>query len=268
MQYRMLALDMDDTLLGHDLQISERTVEAIRQAKTAGVHVVISSGRMFRAILPYFRQLELTDPAIVYNGAMVCRPDQANPLVHYTIPLELARQVAKRIEEFGSQVNVYIDDWLYVREQTPEVLRYMEKTRVDSTSVGPIATWLQVEPTKLLVIHDHREEIEALRGLLKAEFGNQLSITQSKPYFIEIMAQGISKGRTLAKLAQQLGVHQREVIAVGDGLNDLEMVQWAGLGVAVANAIPKLHEVADYVTTSCDEEGVVKVIERFILQRG
>lgn len=268
MKYRMLALDMDDTLLGHNMQISKRTVEKIQQAKAAGVRVVIASGRMFRAILPYFRQLELTDPAIVYNGAMVRQPDAAEPILHNPIPLELARQVAQRVEECGSQLNAYIGDWLYVRKQTPEVLRYMEKTKVDSTEVGPIGDFLEEEPTKLLVIHYNCDEIEALRTQLKTEFKDQLSITQSKPYFIEIMAQGVSKGHTLAKLSQQMGYSQEEVIAIGDGLNDVEMIQWAGLGVAMANGVPELRNVADYVTTSCDEDGVAGVIDRFILQRG
>lgn len=268
MKYRMLALDMDDTLLGRDLRIGQQTAERIRQAKEAGVRVVISSGRMFRAILPYFRQLELTEPAIVYNGALVCQPDGEEPLFHHTIPLEPAREIARCVEEFGSQLNAYIGDWLYVRKQTPEVLRYMERTRVDSTEVGPISDFLREEPTKLLVIHDDPTEIEVLRTRLKAEFGDQLAITQSKPYFIEIMARGVSKGQSLAKLARQMGMEREEVIAVGDGLNDLEMVQWAGLGVAVANAVPELRRAADFVTTSCDEEGVAHVIDRFILQRG
>jgi hydroxymethylpyrimidine pyrophosphatase-like HAD family hydrolase len=82
------------------------------------------------------------------------------------------------------------------------------------------------------------------------------------------MAKGVSKGHTLAKLAEQRGYSRDEVIAIGDGLNDVEMVQWAGLGVAVANAVPELRDIADFVTTSCDEEGVAQVIDRFILQRG
>lgn len=266
MNYRMLAVDMDDTLLGKDLQISARTVECIRLAREVGVKVVISSGRMFRAIVPYMRQLELTDPAIVYNGAAVYRLDEAGPLINHIIPVEIARAIARRVEEMGSQLNAYINDQLYVRRITPEVGRYMKRTRVESTVVGPMGDFLQVGPTKLLVMHDNLREIAEIKANLLREFGDLVAITGSKPYFIEIMQKGISKGRALAELAASFDFAAAEVIAVGDGLNDMEMVQWAGLGVAVANAHPDLKAAANYITASCDEEGVAQVIREFILK--
>ncbi|AZR72237.1 hypothetical protein BBF96_01780 [Anoxybacter fermentans] len=267
MDFRMLAVDMDDTLLGKDLKITKETIKKIQLAKKAGVKVIIATGRMFISIIPFLRQLELTDPVIVYNGAMVCRLGDKKPLLHHPIPLEYARKIARRVESAGYQLNAYINDQLYVREQTPEVLRYMQRTGVNSTKVGPIGDFLEEDPTKLLVIHDNLSEIEQLKAELRSEFGDVLTITQSKPYFIEVMAKGISKGKTLAELAKGLGIAPHEVIAIGDGLNDLEMVKWAGLGVAVANAHPELKEAADYVTGSCDEEGVAQVIDKFILRR-
>lgn len=266
MSYRMLAVDMDDTLLGKDLQVGARTVERIRLAREAGVKVVIASGRMFRAIVPYLRQLELTDPAIVYNGAAVYRLGESEPLVNHTIPVEIARDIAHRVEELGSQINAYINDGLFVRQITPQVGRYMKRTRVECTVVGPVGDFLKVGPTKLLVMHDNLREIALIRSNLQAEFGDLVAITGSKPYFIEIMQKGISKGRALAELAASFGFEAAEVIAVGDGMNDMEMVQWAGLGVAVANAHPNLQAAANYITASCDEEGVAQVIDEFILK--
>ncbi len=274
MRYRMIALDMDDTLLGSDLKISPDTVDRIRQAKEKGVQIVIATGRMFRAIIPYLQELNLeVDPVIVYNGAMVKRLSDSKPMVHHPIPVDLAREVANCIERAGSQVNVYLDDQLFVRAKTPEVLRYMKKTRVDSTEVGPIGEFFNEGfagqgPTKMLVIHYDLTEIDQLRKDIQDKFGDILTITGSKPYFIEITKRGISKGYALAELAKISGYTAEQVIAIGDGLNDLSMVKWAGLGVAVANAHPDLQKAANYVTSSCDEEGVTQVIDKFILHRG
>lgn len=271
MGYQMLALDMDGTLLGRDLKISSRTVARIQAAREQGVKIVIATGRMFRAIVPYLQQLKLADdPAIVYNGAMVKTLNSTKPLVHHPLSINHALRVANSVEAAGSQLNVYLDDFLYVRQRTPEVLRYMKLTGVDSTVVGPLGEFfannqLSTGPTKLLVIHDHLAEMKKLRRALEAEFGDILTITSSKPYFIEITAKNISKKTALADLAQSAGCRQEEVIAIGDSFNDLSMVEWAGLGVAVLNAVPDLKNVADYVTSSCDQDGVAQVIEKFIL---
>lgn len=265
MKYRMLAIDMDDTLLGQDLKISAGTVERIQKAKEKGVRVVIATGRMFQAIIPYLRQLELTDPAIVYNGAMVQRLEDEQPEVHHPVPVKLGRELANRVEDMDSQLNAYIHDQLFVRKRTPQVFRYMEATGVDSTEVGLLGEYLQQNPTKLLVIHDNLDEIEEMQQTLTQEFGEQLSIFRSKPNYIEVTAKGISKGKALAELAQKMGIDQSQVIAIGDSQNDLEMIKWAGLGVAVANARPEVKEVADFVTGSCEEDGVAQVIDRFIL---
>lgn len=271
MGYQMLALDMDGTLLDRQLKISPKTVARIQSAREQGVQIVIATGRMFRAIVPYLKQLELVDdPAIVYNGAMVKSLHSKNPTAHHPLSLDAALQVANLVEGAGSQLNVYLDDLLYVRQRTPEVCRYMELTGVDSTVVGPIGRFfaenqLKSGPTKLLVIHDNLAEMEILRQRLRTAFGQILTITNSKPYFVEITAKNISKGTALAELAQLAGYSAKEVIAIGDSYNDLSMVKWAGLGVAVGNGVAELKEVADYVTSSCDQDGVAQVIEEFIL---
>lgn len=268
MRYKLLAIDVDDTLIGSDLKISEETFNKIQEAKQAGVQVVIATGRMFKAIIPFLNQLDLPGPAIVYNGAMVKCLADTNPIAQSPIPVEDAREIAKTIEELGFQLNAYLNDQLYVRKRTAEVLRYMERTGVDSIEVGPIGEFLEEAPTKLLVIHYNRPEIEELKLKLRELFGDRTNITGSKPYFIEITAKGISKKKALADLASSLGIKAEEVIAIGDGLNDLEMVKWAGLGVAVANAHRDLKNVADYITGSCNDNGVAQVIEKFIIGNG
>lgn len=275
MDYKLLAIDMDDTLLGDDLKISERTQERIRLARDMGVRVIISTGRMFRSIVPFIKELELDGPSLVYNGAMVNKLNDEKPLLHYPIPSQYAVQISNIVEEAGFQLNAYVDDKLYVRKRTPEVLDYMDRTGVDSTEVGPIGDFLAGNsavnakvrnPTKLLVIHTDIPEINEMKEKLKDEFGDELSITGSKPYFIEITAKDISKGNTLAELAEMFDIDREEVIAIGDGMNDYEMIQWAGLGVAVENAHPDLKEEADYVTASCNDDGVAQVIDKFILK--
>lgn len=267
MAYKLLAVDLDDTLLDKNLRVSEANRRALMLAQQAGVVVTLATGRMFRATLPFARELGVAAPLIVYQGALVKHSVTGEVVLHRPLPLELALDVVDRLTRRGYHVNVYLDDCLYVERTGPESALYESISRVSARPVGPLLPFLKErgqEPTKVLVV-GREKELDQLAAELRPLYGNSMHITKSKPFFLEFSHPLANKGQALAAVAAYYGFSPEEVIAVGDADNDLEMIAWAGLGVAVANARPRVREVADYITASNEEDGVARVVEKFIL---
>ncbi|MDQ5820718.1 MAG: Cof-type HAD-IIB family hydrolase [Actinomycetota bacterium] len=240
-----------------------RTRAAIRAAREAGLHVVVVTGRMFRSVRPYLREAGLDDPAVCYQGAVVAAPSTGEFLRHVPIPLELAREGIAAVEEEGFGLNCYVDDELYVAEVTPEAGRYADFQNLELHVVGRLLDWLDRPPTKLVVIEDP-EVLDGLEARLKVRFHDRLYISKSLPYFLELAHPDVTKASGMAFLAERLGFTAAETVAFGDGENDVELLEWAGYGVAVANAHERVLKVADLVCPSVDEEGVAQTIEAFL----
>lgn len=262
--YRLVALDLDDTLLDRDLVFSPRVREVVRAVMDSGVTVTLSTGRMFQSALPYARELGLSTPIICYQGALIKDPVSLETLFHQPVPLERAREVIRLVKRWGLHINVYVDDQLYVEKATPEAERYVRIARVPLHPVGDLLEFLKEDPTKIVIVSDEAT-IDRAMGELKAVFGETLYITESLPMFCEIAHPGCNKGTALAMLASQLGVLQEETVAVGDGLNDLEMIEWAGLGVAMGNAPDEVKAAAGIVTGTIKEDGAAEALEQIFL---
>ena len=267
MAYRLLAMDLDDTLLDNRLHIREEDRRALLLARRAGVVLTLATGRMYRAALPYARELEIDAPLISYQGAYVKSPRTGEVLLHRPVPLELALEVISRVRARGIHLNIYLDDELYVEKHTPESGRYAAMSRVPVRAVGPLEAFLRRvgrDPTKVLAIA-REDEIETLLREMRPLYAGRLHVTRSKLHFLEFSHPLADKGRALAAVAGYYGLRPEEVIAVGDSYNDLEMLEWAGLGVAMANARPEVRARADFITASNEEGGVARVVEKFIL---
>ena len=263
MTVKLLAIDVDDTLITDELVIPKETHQAISQAQAKGVHVILATGRMWQSTVPYARELGLTGPLILYNGAMV-RTVEGEVKQHYPVPLSLARELAKLCQAHDLDLNVYVDDELYVEQVTEHTEYYQMMTGTEAVPVGDLVHFLDTEPTKLLIV-GHEAPIASWLGHLSQQYEGQLSIFQSKPRYIEITRKGISKGVALKALAESLGLAREEVIAIGDGGNDVAMLQYAGIGVAVGNASDAAKEAADWIAPSNEEAGVAEAIRKFIL---
>jgi len=263
---KAIASDLDRTLIGEDYELHPRTLSAVAAARAAGIHFVIVTGRMFRSVRPYLEQAGIDDLTVCYQGAIVADPLSGRFLRHVTIPLDLARETIAAVEQEGFQLNCYVDDNLYVAKMTPEAHSYAEHQRIPIDTVGDLREWLASPPTKLVVIG----EPTALDGLalrLREQFKGRLYISKSLPFFLELASPEVSKGAGLGFVAEQLGFTAAETVAFGDGENDVELLEWAGYAVAVANANPKALARADFVCPPVQEEGVAQVIEA-ILARG
>jgi Cof subfamily protein (haloacid dehalogenase superfamily) len=227
------------------------------------MRVIVVTGRMFRSVRPYLEDAGIDDPVVCYQGAVVADPRTGEFLRHEPIPLELARETITALQDEGFHVNCYVDDELYVAEVTPGAERYAGFQNLPLHEVGDLAAWLSAPPTKLVTIDDP-DALDELEARMKERFGGRLYISKSLPFFLEFASPDVTKGSGLGFLAEHLGFARERTVAFGDGENDVELLEWAGFGVAVANAHPRVLAVADWVCPSAAEEGVAQVIEAIL----
>lgn len=271
MPYKMIATDLDDTLLDGDYALSERTKTAVRQAVKAGVHFVIATGRMFKTSVDFLHELGFDGdmPLISHHGAIVKKSKSETLIFSRPIANKTAVAVAETAEGCGCHVNVFVDDEVYIREKTEHSSFYQSATGVELKVVGPLTPFLKnsgLEPSKMNIV-THEEERDSLKLMLQKEFNPGLAILPWGSRYIEITDKEASKGQALHWLAETKNIRREEIIAFGDGHNDLDMIAYAGLGVAVANAQAEVLKAADLIADPNTEDGVAKVIERYVLGR-
>jgi Cof subfamily protein (haloacid dehalogenase superfamily) len=225
--------------------------------------VILVTGRMFRSVRPYAEAAGITDPVVCYQGAVVADPVSGRFLRHEPIPLELAREAIAAVEAEGYPLNCYVDDELYVARHTAASEAYASFQHIEVHPVGDLLAWLAEPPTKLVAVGDP-VELDGLEQRMRAHFDGRLFISKSLPYFLEFASPDVTKGSGLGFLAEHLGFTPGETVAFGDGENDVELLEWAGYGVAVENAHERVLEIADFVCPPCDEEGVAQVIEAYL----
>jgi hypothetical protein len=266
MSIKLVALDLDDTLLDSGLKISEDCVRAIQEVRRRGVRVTISTGRMYSSALPYAQQLEIDVPLITYQGAWVKNTLSGEVLYFKPVPRKPAIEVMKYFKIAGVHCHSYYNDQLVMESLSAEGKFYSQLAGVEIVLVDDLIARLDTEDAmKIMAIsHDEKQLLDMERNL-KLDYGDNLHITRSKPYFLEVMHVQANKAKALEVVARHYGIHRQEVMAIGDSYNDLEMIEWAGLGVAMGNAFEPVKEAADFVTTSNEEEGVAEALRRFVL---
>lgn len=242
-KYKLLALDMDGTLLQDDHEVSPETVKWIKEAVRQGVHVCLSTGRAFSSAYPYAQQLELTTPMITVNGSEVWRA----PYDLYRrslLDVELVRKMHELAVETDSWFWAYTVDQLYNRENWSGDIENKE--------------WLKFG------YHNENDEVRHTI-LMRLQDMDGLEITNSSPYNFEINPKGINKAEGIKQVCELLGLDISQAVAVGDSLNDLAAIQQAGLGVAMGNAQQTVKDEADVVVASNNDDGIVEVIRDYIL---
>ena len=265
LKYKLIATDLDGTLIGEDAIISPRVKDAVRQAMEKGVKFTIATGRTFDSALLFAQELGINAPLICYQGGLI--KDHLNGQVIYkqSLPLPLARELIHFTRQRGLHLNVYLDGRAYVERMTPEARYYTGIAKAAVYPVGDILAFLDRDPMKFILVLSDGGATEPLIAELGALFAGRMRFVRSYPRFVEGIPLDVSKGHALALLADYLGLPLGETIGIGDNDNDLELVERAGLGVAMGNASPAVKTAADYIALPVDEEGVVEVIERFVL---
>ena len=225
--------------------------------------MIVVTGRMFRGVRPYLEEAKLDDLVICYQGAVVADPVTGEWLRHIPIPRADALEAIDAVAEAGFHMNCYVDDELYVADVTPEARAYADFQHIPIHAVGPLRDWLDADPTKLVAVGDPAA-LDGLEAVLKPRFAGKLFVSKSLPHFLEFAHPDVSKGSGLQFVADRLGFTPPETVACGDGENDRELLDWAGFGVAVANAHTEILARADLVVPSVDDEGVALLFDAYL----
>ncbi|AGF55246.1 hypothetical protein B0P06_000670 [Clostridium saccharoperbutylacetonicum] len=266
--YKLIALDMDGTLLTTDKKVSIKTQAAIKAAEAKGVKVVLASGRPLIGLTKHLEELDLMkdeDYVLSFNGGLV----QNAKTKEIVSKLPLKGKDLKYLYEISKKNNVNIHAFS-AREGliAPKISKYTEyEAEINEIDIN-VRDLNEIDDKediiKVMMI-DPPEILDPAIEKLPSEAYEKYNVFKSSPFFLEFTNKEVDKGLGLKKLAEYLGIKQEEIIACGDAANDLSMIKYAGLGVAMANATSDVKEIADFITTSNDEDGVANVIEKFIL---
>ena len=237
----------------------------LARAQAAGIHVIVVTGRMVQSLRRVLDPAGLHEPVICYQGAVVVGAD-GEWLLHVPIERSLAVEVIAAVEEEGYDPNVYVGDELYVSRITPGSEAYASFQQIPIHEVGDVKTWLTEDPTKIVCVGDP-DELNGVGERMRARFGDRVWVTKSLPKFLEFATLGVTKGSGLDFLADRMGFTPARTIAFGDGENDVELVEWAGYGIAVENAHDRVKAVADWICPPASEEGVAQVLEALLDSR-
>ncbi len=269
MSIKLLALDLDGTLFGDDLVISPRARASIQAAQKQGVLVTIATGRMFRSARHHAEDLKISAPLICYQGALIRHSVTGETLYHKTIPSDLTHALVTETTERGLHLNVYVDDRLYVEKINDQARFYAQiNMGLHIHEVGDMHAWLRdngdPEPTKLVIVTD-AVQTDTVLSIFTDLYGEKLQVTKSHARFTEFTNHESSKGHALEFLANSCGVQRSEVMAIGDGHNDLSMIVWAGHGVAMSTSPQVVLESAYTICPPLWEDGAADTIERYVL---
>lgn len=265
--YRLIAIDLDGTLLTPQPQksITPRTRDVLTRVAEQGVTVVIATGQTLAVLRQVCAGLPLNTPQIIENGAAVANFADGRILYEQPFPRDFILPVLDTLRSLGFYRAYHTINRVYVDEGTPRAQTWYRPPIAPPTELADVASLYPLPPIKLVGIGEE-ETLRERRRVLEERFAGKLYVTQSSFDLIEFLHPDVSKGHALRVIAHDLGIRPEEVMAFGDNHNDVGMLQFAGLGVAMGNAHDEVKAVADYVTLSNAEEGVAAAIERFVLQ--
>lgn len=268
MAYEILVLDIDGTLTNSQKEVSEQTMNAILKAQERGHIVVLASGRPTPGILDLAKRLKLSEYngyVLSYNGGKIIRCKNNEIIYQKPLPHEIIPKLYEAAVENSVGILTYEDNYVIAGTDIDEyILKEVKLNHMTLKKVDNFPSYVTFEVNKCLIT-GHGSHLEKVEQIMKAKFGDLLNIYRSEPYFLEIMPQNIDKAYSLSKLLEYLGLSNEQMISCGDGFNDVSMIQYAGLGVAMANAQDIVKEAADYITLSNDEDGIAHVIHEFLL---
>jgi Cof subfamily protein (haloacid dehalogenase superfamily) len=268
---RLLVLDIDGTIAGQSNDIREPVKQAIRSAQAKGIQVAIATGRMYCSALRFHQEVGSTLPMLAYQGAWIQDPATQKIYQHLSVSRTTAEQLLDYFETDGLRsllsVHFYINDQLYVREVTSETEIYAQRADIQPIPVGDLRKTLTTEPTKVLALSDDTAIIDQLLGSLRKQYTPaELYLTKSVATFFEATNPAVNKGAAVRYLAEEiLGLKAQNVMAIGDNFNDVEMLEYAGLGVAMGNAPADVQAIANWVAPDVEQDGAAAAIEAFVL---
>jgi Cof subfamily protein (haloacid dehalogenase superfamily) len=274
---KLICIDMDGTLLNSNHEISERNKEALRQAKKLGVNIAITTGRLFGSARYYSNLIGIENtPVIASNGAYIKTNYEDIPILENSIPKEIAIEIYKIIKKHNLKINFNSWDTLMREDEVPDDHAYTIMNKqlpedkkvkfiINSDFISAIENFDGKILKGIVIERENLDNLWAAKDELKETFGDKLHVVSSGTDNIEIMIGTTSKGNAVAHLADILNVNAEEVMCIGDSENDISMLKFAGIGVAMGNGLQMVKDIADYITDTNDNDGVAKAVEHFVL---
>ena len=261
--YKLIALDVDGTIRTIERSPSERTRRAIDDVRAAGAAATLATGRIFAAAASAAAELSIVTPIVAFQGAVVAEPRSGEVLWRRTLTAEMANAALDALSAWPTEVAAYLGNNVYVNKSTPWVNGYAERNPGLVHVVDDLRDLAGMSPCRFVAVGDE-DDVARLVSDLAATFDSRLHITRSLPRFCEILHPEGGKHKALAWLSNHLGIEREETVAFGNGYNDVHMLEWAGLGVAVDGAVDEVLGVADRVAPSLEEDGVAQVLEELL----
>ncbi|WP_422658049.1 Cof-type HAD-IIB family hydrolase [Paenibacillus sp. EC2-1] len=262
--YKLIAIDIDDTLINDDKEVTPGVQQALEQAVAKDVVVTLATGRAYTSAQAIARQTGLNVPIITYQGALIKNLLDEKVLYERYVPIDGAKKLYAFCMEHNLHLQTYVGDKIYAQEENQKLIDYCALNRAPYY-IEPDFMKLIEQPTPKMLMIDDPAYLDELIPVFQEMLGDQMHITKSKPHFLEFMHKEGTKGHALTFLANHFGCTLEETIAIGDSWNDHEMLECAGLGIAMGNAIEPLKKIADYVTLGNNEDGVKHALEKFVL---
>lgn len=264
MKYKLLAVDLDETLLDEHSMLTPRGIAAIRAAHDRGAYIVIATGRMLRASIPFIEALEIDDMLVIsYVGALISTMKGEVLYSHYLDPA-----AAHRLYEYCHKEGLHLQfyshsDFIYEKEGVGSDV-YAELTGLPGKCDPAFMRDPNVQTAKALIVHDADKLLELKERMIP--LFPEFYVGRSRPMFLEFTSPEISKGKALKKLCERLSVTAEECVAIGDNDIDLSMIEYAGMGVAMGNGNDAVKAAAQYITASNREDGVAQAVEKLFLE--
>lgn len=267
MTYKVLVLDIDGTVTNSKKELTSSTREALIDIQKQGCIVVLASGRPTAGILTLAKELELEQFGgyiLSFNGAKVIACQTGETIFQQVLPKDSIKKLYDASKQYSVGIVSYEGDVVITESDIDEyMIKEANLNKISIQKVDNFVEYITFDVNKCLMTASG-DYLATVEPLMKEQFGTYLNIYRSEPYFLEIMPQEIDKAYSLSKLLEYIDATKEEMICCGDGFNDLTMIQYAGLGVAMANAQEVVRNAADFVTLSNDEDGIVHVIQKFL----
>lgn len=269
MKYKLLVLDVDGTLLDSEHKISKRTVTTLRKIQQTGVQVVLASGRPTYGILPVAKLLDLASYGgyiIPYNGSQIIDMRDGRVLFEKRIAPDMVPYVERKADQYGFDLMTYTEDVVVTNNpQNEHAVNEAAINGMNLMAAEDLSITIDFNPSKLVLISDNPDSIDQLEQRWEKRLSGVLDVMRSEDFYLEVVPSGVSKANTLSVLLDMLGMKTEDVIAIGDGVSDVGMIQQAAVGIAMGNARDSVKRCADRVTLSNDEDGVAVALEKIFL---
>lgn len=261
MVIKLVVTDIDGTIVEFNSELKQETIDIFKALEQKGVKTVIATGRMYKATKNIVEGLGIKTPVICYQGAMI--RDENEIYFEQNVPKKIASEIINHIRSYGAHTNLYLRDRLIVENDDKYIKEYAGGRYLEYEVVSDLQDVVD-DATKLLAIHENADLVTKIRDDMQKLYP-ELNIVKSTDYYCEFVSPKADKGIAIEFLANKWGIKKEEILAIGDQDNDIQMLQTAGIGVAMGNGSPNIKKVADYIAPTVLEFGFAEAMRKFVL---